>query len=40
MLPLLVIAVAFNLGFRRMANEPPAKRTLRVTLVQPSIRIS
>ena len=37
LLPMLVIAVAFNLGFRRLGHDPPGARTLRVTLVQPSI---
>ncbi len=36
-LPLLVVAVVFNLGFRQLRDEAPSARTLRVTLVQPSI---
>ena len=36
-LPILVVAVAFNLGFRHIRNSPTFSRTLRVTLIQPSI---
>ncbi len=36
-LPMLTVAVLFNWGFRQLRHEPPASRTLRVTLVQPSI---
>lgn len=36
-LPVLVAAVLFNVGFRQLRHEPPATRTLRVALVQPSI---
>ena len=36
-LPVIVVALVFNYGFRRLHDEPPAARTLRVTLVQPSI---
>jgi apolipoprotein N-acyltransferase len=36
-LPVIVVALAFNYGFRQLRNEPPAPRTLRVTLIQPSI---
>jgi apolipoprotein N-acyltransferase len=36
-LPVIVMALAFNYGFRQLRDEPPAPRTLRVTLVQPSI---
>ena len=36
--PVLVVAVLFNVGFRELRREPPAApRTLKVTLVQPSI---
>jgi apolipoprotein N-acyltransferase len=36
-LPVLAAAVLFNIGFRQLRNKPPAQRTLRVTMVQPSI---
>ncbi len=36
-LPVIVAAVAFNYGSHQLRDEPPATRTLRVTLVQPSI---
>ena len=36
-LPVIVVALVFNYGFRQLTNEPPARRTLRVTLIQPSI---
>ncbi len=36
-LPVVVVALVFNYGFRQLTNEPPARRTLRVTLIQPSI---
>ncbi len=36
-LPVIVVALVFNYGFGRLASEPPATRTLRATLVQPSI---
>lgn len=36
-LPVIVVALAFNFGFRQLQQEPPAARTLRVALVQPSI---
>jgi apolipoprotein N-acyltransferase len=36
-LPVIVVALVFNYGFRRLGNEPPAARTLRATLIQPSI---
>jgi apolipoprotein N-acyltransferase len=36
-LPTLVVALAFNLGFRQIRQAPPPARTLEVTLVQPSI---
>ncbi len=36
-LPVIVVALAFNYGFRRLGNESPAPRTLRATLIQPSI---
>ena len=36
-LPVIVVALVFNYGFRQLSNEPPAPRTLRATLVQPSI---
>jgi apolipoprotein N-acyltransferase len=36
-LPTLVVALAFNLGFRQIRQSPPPARTLKVTLVQPSI---
>jgi apolipoprotein N-acyltransferase len=36
-LPMLTVAVLFNSGFRQLRHAPPASRTLKVTLVQPSI---
>jgi apolipoprotein N-acyltransferase len=36
-LPVLAAAVTFNVGFRQLRHEPAPQRTLRVTLVQPSI---
>lgn len=36
-LPLAVVALVFNFGFRQLAGGSPAARTLKVTLVQPSI---
>ena len=36
-LPVVVVAMAFNFGFRQLRDEPAALRTFRVTLVQPSI---
>jgi apolipoprotein N-acyltransferase len=36
-LPLLVVALVFNFGFRQFSHEPAAERNLRVLLVQPSI---
>jgi apolipoprotein N-acyltransferase len=36
-LPLAVVALVFNFGFRQLARDGPAARTLKVTLVQPSI---
>jgi len=36
-LPTLAVALAFNLGFRHVRQGPPPGRTLKVTLVQPSI---
>jgi apolipoprotein N-acyltransferase len=36
-LPLVVVMLAFNYGFRQVAAETPSPRTLKVTLVQPSI---
>jgi len=36
-LPTLVVALAFNLGFRQIRQGPPPGRTLKVTLIQPSI---
>jgi apolipoprotein N-acyltransferase len=36
-LPTLVIALAFNLGFRHVRHSPPPGRTLKLTLIQPSI---
>ena len=36
-LPVVVVALVFNYGFRQLTNEPPTRRTLRVTLIQPSI---
>jgi apolipoprotein N-acyltransferase len=36
-LPVVAVALVFNYGFRQLRDEPAASRTLRVTLVQPSI---
>jgi apolipoprotein N-acyltransferase len=36
-LPTLVVALVFNLGFRQIRQDPPPGRTLKVTLIQPSI---
>ncbi len=36
-LPVVVIAVLFNIGLRKIAHEPPPARTLTAALVQPSI---
>jgi apolipoprotein N-acyltransferase len=36
-LPVVVVAVVFNFGFRQLREEEAVSRTLRVTLVQPSI---
>ncbi len=36
-LPVICVAVLFNLGFRQLRNQPPPGRFLRVTLIQPSI---
>jgi apolipoprotein N-acyltransferase len=36
-LPVLVVALCFNLGWGRMAQEPPSVRTLKTVLLQPSI---
>ena len=36
-LPVIVVALVFHYGFRRLSNEAPATRTLHTTLVQPSI---
>jgi apolipoprotein N-acyltransferase len=36
-LPLFAVAVAFNFGFRQMAGDSAPPRTLKVSLVQPSI---
>jgi apolipoprotein N-acyltransferase len=35
--PVMVAAVLFNVGFRQLRHEPAATRTLKVTLIQPSI---
>ena len=37
MLPVLVVAIVFNFGFRQLARASAPERTLNVTLVQPSI---
>lgn len=37
MLPLIVVVVMFAFGFRQLWDGPPPARSLRVTLVQPSI---
>jgi apolipoprotein N-acyltransferase len=36
-LPMIVVAVLFNVGFRQIRHEPASNRTLAVALVQPSI---
>jgi len=36
-LPVLTVAIIFNLGFRPLRHQPPTQRTIRMTLVQPSI---
>ena len=36
-LPVIAVALAFNYGFRQLARTSPVPRTLKVTLVQPSI---
>jgi apolipoprotein N-acyltransferase len=36
-LPMLVVALLFNLGFKRLARDTPQPRLLSVTLIQPSI---
>ncbi len=36
-IPVLVVAVLFNMGFRQIRHAPAPERTLRVMLVQPSI---
>ena len=36
-LPALVVALAFNLGFRHIRHSRPVSRTVKVTLMQPSI---
>jgi apolipoprotein N-acyltransferase len=36
-LPVLTVAVLFNIGLRQLNHEAPAARTLRLCLVQPSI---
>jgi apolipoprotein N-acyltransferase len=36
-LPMIVVAVLFNVGFRQIRHEPATNRTLAVALVQPSI---
>jgi apolipoprotein N-acyltransferase len=36
-LPVIAVALVFNYGFRQLRDEPPTPRTLRVTLIQPSI---
>jgi apolipoprotein N-acyltransferase len=36
-LPLLVVAVTFNLGFQRLHHAPTKARSIRLTLIQPSI---
>jgi len=35
--PMLAVAVTFALGFHKISQTPPAGRTLKVTLIQPSI---
>lgn len=36
-LPVITIAVVFNIGFREMRHEPAAARSLDIALIQPSI---
>ena len=36
-LPVIVVALVSTIGFRQLTDEPPAPRTLRVDLIQPSI---
>jgi len=36
-LPILVVALIFNFGFRQLARDTAPERTLNVTLIQPSI---
>jgi apolipoprotein N-acyltransferase len=36
-LPLVVVALVFNFGLRQLTGDTPSARTLKVTLVQPSI---
>ena len=36
-LPLLVVAIVFTTGYRRITHAPQSERSLRVTVVQPSI---
>jgi apolipoprotein N-acyltransferase len=36
-LPLVVVALVFNFGFRQLQHDPPVTRTLKVALIQPSI---
>jgi apolipoprotein N-acyltransferase len=36
-LPMVVVALVFNFGFRQLATDSPSGRQLKVTLVQPSI---
>jgi apolipoprotein N-acyltransferase len=36
-LPVITVAILFNLGLRQIRQEAPATRTLKLTLVQPSI---
>src|SRR5438477_11946463 len=36
-LPVLTVAILFNIGLRQLRHPPPPARTLRVTFVQPSI---
>jgi len=36
-LPIVVVALVFNFGFRQLTQDPPVTRTLKVALVQPSI---
>ena len=37
LLPVMAVAILFNLGFRDLSQEPPVRRTLKVALIQPSI---